>query len=300
MTMVRLLDARHGSLAEIRPAVPGVLRVCAHLPERDQADDISDLRLLLVADLLVRTAEVSNLQALVALESAEQTASHAEALAYLVSALGIHPPAAQVRCRDAAAALGGPIDVHLVSGGADATDDRDGLYASVGAARIYGAGNEAGDTARADVAVVGDAGDVRDVGDLGEIRDVGEAADAGDVGEEPARRYPEPLAIRLALMSSPYPQPVEITRDALAGAAETLEEWRVAVARWAELPSKRVPPHVADQVRSAFRDLDTVSALSLLRTLAADTGMAEGAKFETFAYVDRLLGLEFAKRVGQL
>jgi hypothetical protein len=272
MTMVRLLDARFGSMAEIRPAVPGLLRICAHLPERAQPEDITDLRVLLVADLLTRTAQVSNLQALVSLESSEQSAVHAETLTRLVTALGIHPPAAQARCGDARAALGGPIDVHLVGGGADA-DIADGLCVNIGAARL-------------------DATDNLDATDDG-------AGDA-DQGEVSGWRQYEPLAIRLALMSSPYHQPAEIGHDMLADSAGTLDEWRLLVARWAELPSKPVPAHLAEAARAAFRDLDTVSALSQLRTLVPDAGTPDGAKFETFVYIDRVLGLEFARRIGRL
>lgn len=272
MTMVRLLDARFGSLAEIRPGVPGLLRICAHLPERAQPEDITDLRVLLVADLLTRAAQVSNLQALIALESSGQSAAHAETLASLVTALGIHPAAAQARCRDAHAALGGPIDVHLIGGGADA-DVAGGLCVNIGAARLDAMSNL-------------DATDDR-------------AGDA-DAEEVSAWRQHEPLAIRLGLMSSPYHQPAEITQDMLMDAASTLDEWRLLVARWAELPSKPVPAHIAEAARAAFRDLDTVSALSQLRTLVPDTGIPEGAKFETFVYIDRVLGLEVAKRIGQL
>ncbi|HEX6520307.1 MAG TPA: hypothetical protein VF070_09895 [Streptosporangiaceae bacterium] len=252
--MVRLLDARAGSMAEVRSAVPGMLRICAHLPrpEPDDAGDITDLRVLLVADLLTRAAEMSHLQALVSLDSSAQPASRAETLAGHLAALGMHPAAAQAPCREAPVALGGPIDVHLAGDGASVPDDVTGLRVSIGAASIG------------------------------------------------PWDHHEPLALRLALLSSPYHQPAQISQDRLAGAAKTLLEWRVSVARWAELPSKRVPPDITEAIYHAFRDLDTPSALDLLRTLAPDTGMAEGVKFETFVYVDRVLGLEFASRIGQL
>ncbi len=262
MGMVRLLDARFGALAEIRPAVPGLLRICAHVPEGDHAEDITDLRVLLVADLLSRAAEVSNLQALVALAPGGRSARHAETLARLAAALGIHPAAAQARCRDAPAALGGPIDVHLVGSGAAAADGQGGPWVSIGAARRHFAGDQGG-------------------------------------GEPSAGPEGEPLAVRFALMSSPYHQPAEITQDLMASATRTLRQWRGLVASWAELPSRPVPPRIAEAVRTAFRDLDTVSALTLLRTLALDTGVPGGAKFETFVYADRILGLELAQRVGQ-
>ncbi|MBV9450625.1 MAG: hypothetical protein JO345_32520 [Streptosporangiaceae bacterium] len=272
--MVRLLDARDGSMAEVRSAVPGLLRICAHLPRPEPGDagDITDLRVLLVADLLTRAGEMSHLQALVAQHfsgqhfsgqpfsarhSSGQPASRAGILAGHLAALGMHAPAAQAPCREAHVALGGPVDVHLVRDGASAPDDVTGLRVSIGAARF------------------------------------GTSAEAGQHDHEP-------LALRLVLLSSPYHQPVQVSQDRLADAAGTLREWRVSVARWAELPSRRVPPDITEAIRRAFRDLDTPSALGLLRTLALDTGMAEGAKFETFVYADRVLGLEFASRIGQV
>lgn len=60
--MLRLLDARTGSYAEVRPARPGLLRVRAHVPGAAAGPEITWLRVLLVADLLARAAELRNLQ----------------------------------------------------------------------------------------------------------------------------------------------------------------------------------------------------------------------------------------------
>jgi cysteinyl-tRNA synthetase len=51
--------------------------------------------------------------------------------------------------------------------------------------------------------------------------------------------------------------------------------------------------------QAAFDDLDTRRALTLLRDLALDASVPTGAKFETFLYVDRILGLELAREIGQ-
>jgi hypothetical protein len=60
--VLRLLDARSGSYAQVSPAQPGVLRVRAYLQEAARDPDITWLRVLLVADLLLRAAELRNLQ----------------------------------------------------------------------------------------------------------------------------------------------------------------------------------------------------------------------------------------------
>lgn len=107
------------------------------------------------------------------------------------------------------------------------------------------------------------------------------------------------LAVRLLLLDRPYHEPVTVTAEAVEGAGLLLARWRRAVAGWAEEPSK---PLVADLVRTA-RDgledsLDTAAVLRLLGELAADTGVPAGARFETFARLDRVLGLELTREIG--
>jgi hypothetical protein len=55
----------------------------------------------------------------------------------------------------------------------------------------------------------------------------------------------------------------------------------------------------AAAIRSAFDDLDTVHALALLRDLSLDANAPAGAKFETFLYADRILGLDLPGEIGQ-
>jgi hypothetical protein len=122
-------------------------------------------------------------------------------------------------------------------------------------------------------------------------RDTGTAADLliGD----------EPLAVRLGLLSFPYNQPADLTEEMLADARATAGRWRLRVARWAESPSRPVPAPVAETLRSAAADLDTPAVLALLRDLEADPEVPAGAKFETFLYADRILGLDLPRDIGR-
>jgi hypothetical protein len=109
----------------------------------------------------------------------------------------------------------------------------------------------------------------------------------------------DPLAVRFALMSSPYGQPADLVGDVLASAGDTVGQWRRGVAQWAEWPSHPMPPHLTTAARAALGDLDTVALLALLRGLEHDDGAPAGAKFETFVYADRVLGLDLPREIGR-
>jgi cysteinyl-tRNA synthetase len=72
------------------------------------------------------------------------------------------------------------------------------------------------------------------------------------------------------------------------------------VAAWAEEPSKPMCAEVQQGILDAFSDdLDTPRALQVLRAFEKDEAMPAGCKFETFAWADRLLGLDLARDVGR-
>lgn len=109
----------------------------------------------------------------------------------------------------------------------------------------------------------------------------------------------DPAAVRLALMSAPYGDAVDLNDADFVSACETVTRWRRLVGVWAESPSRPIPEGIARQVGSAFRDLDMVPVLALLRDLASDEAIAPGARFETIVFADRVLGLDLAREIGQ-
>ena len=242
-----------------------MLRACVQAPRAVAGSDITAQRLVLVADLLARAAELSGLQVLTALDITGLSPAQAAAIASDADALDVHPPGARVSCLDAPSSLGGPVDVHVVSQNAGVDPGQAGLVLSVGAAQLDGADSRSG-------------------------------AAAG--GLLTGHQY-DPLAARLALMSVPNERPAVLTGGGLSHADETLADWRQQVARWAESPSRPMPTPIAEAAGAAFSDLDTVSALAMLRGLAADASVPAGAKFETFAYADRILGLDLARDIGR-
>ena len=110
----------------------------------------------------------------------------------------------------------------------------------------------------------------------------------------------DPLALRLAFLSSRYRQQANLSWDAIAAADATLRRWRDRVAEWADQPSGAMDQAAHDEVLAAFDDdLDTPRALQVLRRLEKDEQVPPGSRFETFAWADRLLGLDLARDVGR-
>ncbi|MGW1006899.1 hypothetical protein [Streptomyces sp. NPDC002520] len=109
----------------------------------------------------------------------------------------------------------------------------------------------------------------------------------------------DPTALRLALLSVPRNAPARLGASALEDAARTLAHWRSAVARWARQPSRPVPDEVRARLREAWEeDLDLPAVLDVLRDVESAPGSADGARFETYVYADRLLALDLARDLG--
>ena len=110
----------------------------------------------------------------------------------------------------------------------------------------------------------------------------------------------DPLALRLFFLTGRYRQQMNLTWDALTGADKRLARWRNRVAEWAESPSTAMCADYVQRISDAFDDdLDTPAALVALGELEKDADIPPGSKFETFAWADRLLGLDLAREVGK-
>jgi cysteinyl-tRNA synthetase len=110
----------------------------------------------------------------------------------------------------------------------------------------------------------------------------------------------DPLALRLAFLESRHRTQMNLTWDAIEAADALLGRWRRRVADWAEAPSKPMCAEYVEQVVAAFDDdLDTATALQVLRRVEKDSEVVPGSKFEMFAHLDALFGLDLAREVGQ-
>ncbi|MDT0610980.1 hypothetical protein [Streptomyces lancefieldiae] len=231
--MLRIIDARTAEPVPAAPARRGPTRVEVHAP----GHDTTGLRVLLVADLLVRALELDGTPAWPLLTGAEDRA----------------------RLREDAAALGiRPFEDGRVGGAGQAV-------------HVVCEGGAAPDGATVAVAPV-----------------------------TPAEQGPaDPDALRLALLERHHHARVELGATALDEARDTLARWRRAVAAWARQPSRPVPGEVRDRLRAAWEDdLDAPGVLRVLRDVETDPGLPDGARFETYAYADRFLGLELTRDLG--
>ena len=115
-----------------------------------------------------------------------------------------------------------------------------------------------------------------------------------------AERGLDPLALRLAFTEHRYRQQLNLTWSTLEAADATVRRWRQRVAEWANSPSRPMcAQYVADFLGAFDDDLDTPAALRVLRAVEKDSEVPPGAKFETFAYADQLLGLDLARDIGR-
>ncbi|WP_151482375.1 hypothetical protein [Streptomyces albicerus] len=245
--MLRITDARTGEPTDATPARRGLTRVVAHVPR----PDTTGLRVLLVADVLVRALEISGTPVWTVLTGTEGRAE----LRAAATALGIRPFEDE---RDSGSGLGEAQVLHVL--GPDA---------------------EAADGLRVEVAPVEDAS-----GPAGFESDQGDPAD--------------PTALRLALLARPRREPLRLGAAELADAEENLRRWRGAVATWATRPSGPIPDPVRQQLRAAWEDdLDVPAVLGVLRKVETSGTVPDGARFETYAYADRLLGLELTRDIGR-
>lgn len=237
-SVLRIIDARTGEPVDAAPARRGLTRIEAHT----EGFDVTALRVLLVADLLVRALELGGTPVWALLDEEGQRAE----LRAGAAALGIRP---FEDGGDAASGLGEAQVLHVVR---EDGAEPDGVRVAVAAVRAE--------------------------------------APPGET---------DPAVLRLALLSRRRGVPLALGTDALSDAHDTLTRWRNAVADWARRPSRPIPDEVRTELRTAWEDdLDVPGVLGVLRWVETAPELPDGARFETYAYADRLLGLDLTRDLG--
>jgi len=287
----RLHDTRTGQAEVITPARRGELRISACGPAVSRRAHAGDLRSALLPDLIRRSAERSRLSVIVCQEITdagpplELARRNEDAFLADCSALNIRPPDHSPRASESAGLeyLGDVIDIH--TGGIGACfghheDERAQSDSVTGheVVRHWAHGEHL----------------------LFDGREMARSGPGVLLLSDVTDRGLDPLALRLALLEHRYRQRMDLTWHILRAADVTLGRWREQVADWAWSPSKPMcAQYVSDIVTAFDDDLDSPAALRALRALEADEQIPPGSKFETFAHVDRLLGLDLARDVGR-
>ncbi|MFI8169475.1 hypothetical protein ACIGAN_24380 [Streptomyces sp. NPDC085931] len=289
--VLRIIDARTGEPAAAAPARRGLTRVEVHA----SGSEPTDLRVLLVADLLVRALEIGGTPVWALL-----TGGHRQAeLRARAAALGIR---LFEDSHDVGAGLGEAQVVHVAAEGGPAPDGLRIAVAPVrpdppGPLRLVGPSGPFGSLGSSDASVR--PGPADPLGPSGLPDPSGEARLTDEAGPSDAAGPADPAAVRLALFARHHSVGVRLDGAALGEARTTLARWRAAVARWARRPSRPVPDDVRARLRDAWEDdLDVPGVLEVLRRVESDPELPDGARFETYAHADRLLGLDLTRDLG--
>ncbi|MEW2512151.1 hypothetical protein [Streptomyces sp. NPDC046870] len=266
--MLRILDARTGEPVPAAPARRGLTRIATHASGLDP----TALRVMLTADLLVRALELGGTPVWTILTAPRDQPELRTAATHLA----IRPFEDD---RDLASGLGEAQVIHVARGEERAERAEDPALTA------RSAGGPTGDS------VPGARGEAP----------LAAVAPVEWAGPQPSLPVllADPAALRLALLSVPRHRPARLDGDALARAAGQLADWRRAMAGWARQPSRPVPEPVRARLRAAWEnDLDVPGVLNVLRDVASAPDLTDGARFETYAYADRLLALDLAHDLG--
>ncbi|GGT86205.1 hypothetical protein GCM10010256_53030 [Streptomyces coeruleorubidus] len=298
--VLRIIDARTGEPVHAAPARRGLTRVEVHAP----GSDATNLRVLLVADLLVRALEIGGTPVWALLTGGSRQAE----LRADAAALGIRP---FEDSPDVSAGLGEAQVVHVAAAGGTAPD---GVRIAVAPVEAAGPGTSGGERREAGTAddVSAEPGPPADKSSepsppSGRPAEEDPRADKSSASDRSNGRPMgpgtlggvDPTVLRLALLTRHHNAPVRLEEAVLEEAGATLARWRGAVARWARRPSRPVPDEVRGRLREAWEDdLDVPRVLDELRRVENEPELPEGARFETYAYADRLLGLELTRDLG--
>ncbi len=109
----------------------------------------------------------------------------------------------------------------------------------------------------------------------------------------------DPLVIRLAFLQHKYRSQMNLTWEVLASSQELLDRWRRKVNVWSQSESQAMDQGLIAEIAGHFaEDLNTPMAVNALRTLEKSPQVSDGSKFEMFAYLDSLFGLDLTREVG--
>lgn len=111
---------------------------------------------------------------------------------------------------------------------------------------------------------------------------------------------PDPEALRLALVQVPYSREIEMSGSMLEQAHAVVLRWRERLGLWSHHPSRPIPARWRAAALAALDDdLDVAGVVAMMAELEGDEAISPGAKFEAFAFFDRVLAVDLARDLGR-
>lgn len=105
----------------------------------------------------------------------------------------------------------------------------------------------------------------------------------------------DPLALRLLFLENHYRTQMNLTWESIEAAHALVRRWRKKISGWPE--GGAINQDIIESIRNSFsNDLDTRSAILLLRAFEKDEKISVDQKRATFIAADELLGLDLARQ----
>lgn len=105
----------------------------------------------------------------------------------------------------------------------------------------------------------------------------------------------DPLALRLLFLENHYRTQMNLTWESIEAAHAVVKRWRKKISSWPE--GGAIQQEIIKSIRDHFSDdLDTRSAILLLRKFERDSSASDEDKRATFIAADEILGLDLARR----
>jgi hypothetical protein len=112
---------------------------------------------------------------------------------------------------------------------------------------------------------------------------------------------PDPATVRYAFTQAPYEYELVLTNAMLDHSAAQLDRWRHRMSDWSRSVSRPIPPWWRTHMIAALdNDLDLAAAAERMNRLEDSATVEPGAKFEAFAFLDRILAVDLARDLGRL
>jgi hypothetical protein len=110
----------------------------------------------------------------------------------------------------------------------------------------------------------------------------------------------DPVTLRFAMLCTDYAVPLELSNAVVQRCEAALGRWRQRLDEWSRHPSHPITAEWrSGAVAAVDDDLDVARLTAMMVELEDAKGVEPGAKFEAFAFVDRVLAVDLTRELGR-